>query len=407
MASIAYIEDLDRETRDLLTRLLYLPPTFSIDPSWLAGQAHLLSTYPPTLHRPKGFLPRLVAHLPLSASSPGRAILCPTHKPLNPFLIRRVFLQVSAEASSRLDRLSASCLPIPMAVAATLRRLQRLNSLWLAPEIYRTIFAAPPSEARFQRQADGCEACILARIGGNVDVLLDLRSAILSRKRKTAPPPRLLALVEEWIAWTGEGDRIMDESERVGREMRHFRRHLQAAAKGRKPRRHHSRRGTPGEKSERPAQVAEPVHAVEEADDGSRYDTEIDIINFYQKGISTMHLPLEEAIGMVHEAFRDSLIFTSETGTFHRPAAPTPPSTAYAESIYASDSGFAGSADQPGSSCPSRAGKRSEQWAQSYQQLVGIPEQQGWDVVGEAVKDPDELTNHRWTRWSDMYRVDG
>lgn len=363
MASISYIEDLGKEDIALLTKFLAdtLPDLEATQ--WLRDQETILKTFPPQLLRPTNLLPRLALALQLPFV-PGKAILCPSHKQLNPQLIHRLFLQISAESTVRLIRLVSSpelkIHPVSPIVSQFIQRIQTVNSLWMDPETFVALFHSRP---KFRRVESGCEACILAHIGGNRQLLTDLRTAMLGRRRKHAKKqPVLWAVVEGWILWTGERDEIHAESESIGREVRIFHRILQLTRRGTPlPEKYQTKivQG-PAEAGEVAEPAREEVEIVEEEevgegiDDDDEYDFEHSIIEYYHNILSTPSLSVysqptpqlcdstptlknlasQSSLSTIHPAFRESLVFCPSTGTFEprrfshpvpRPAAPAPP----------------------------------------------------------------------------------
>ncbi|PVH86630.1 hypothetical protein DL98DRAFT_567475 [Cadophora sp. DSE1049] len=225
---ISLIEDLSRNDIEKLTQLLVLSPmTPMTSPHqvWLQEQSDFIATLPPKLKRPESLLPRLAMSLPFGKQ---KAHLCPSHKRLNPHLIRRIFLQVSAECTTRLARLVSNPY-LPTDIAVHIKALQKANSLWMSPDLYRWTFQCQPHEERFDRIASDCEACILAAVGGNIRILQELRASMLGRKKKRGTFPRLLPLVESWIKWAGAEAVVREESDRLAREIRNCRKQMQEA----------------------------------------------------------------------------------------------------------------------------------------------------------------------------------
>lgn len=64
---------------------------------------------------------------------------------------------------------------------------------------------------RFQR--DGCEACVLARVGGEREVLFALRTVVLARTRtkkgSVRNEPRLMRFVEAWVEGLGGDESVL------------------------------------------------------------------------------------------------------------------------------------------------------------------------------------------------------
>jgi hypothetical protein len=373
------ISELSFEDRELLARLLAFTPGYPIntDPTWLQGQATLLATFPLTLRRPRALLPRLALHLPSAAP---QAVLCPTHRDLHPHLIHTIFLGISAECTTHLERFveDEHALPEPLrslfrSLQPFVRRLQEVNGLWMSPKFYRTLFAPWHDDAanfQFERIHSDCEACILASVGGNHQVLSDLRASILGRKKKGHAHATVLQMVEAWIDWTGNANIIREESGKLGRLIVKCRRDMQKL-------RRHKRRGVAEALVEDQEMDVESEELIGRKSDGVDEDTEDghyyeeDIIDFYAKRISTVG-PLNgvsSAEGL-HEAFRESFVRDPIHGTFHRAVQKPRP---YSESVYSSNVSITGKSSYEAKSLYNFP-KCSEKYAQSYQNVLNIPE---------------------------------
>lgn len=222
--SIQLIEKLSPKSCEQLTKLLTLPPNTLPGLTWLIDQADCIPELAGTLKRGKSVLSRIAQSLPLTTQG---ATFCKAHTKLNPYLIRRIFIQVSAECTTRTARLVEHSL-LPFHIADFVKRLHIVNSLWMSHDLYRVTFQAEPHDARHTRIHSDCEACILAAVGGNRQILSDLRTSMLGRRKKRGPIARLLKLVEAWIEWTGEQDAIRAHSDELAKEVRAVRRQMRA-----------------------------------------------------------------------------------------------------------------------------------------------------------------------------------
>lgn len=223
--SIHLIEDLSTKDMEKLTEVLRLPPGRFPTQDWLEDQASRVTELPSRLLKPNTTLLRLGMSLNLG---PDRALLCRSHRNLDPYLIRRIFLQVSAECTTRLARLVQNPY-ISTDIDCHVKRLQILNSLWMSVDLFRVTFQVTPEDPRFFRVPGDCEACILATVGGNPHTLCDLRASMLGRKKKQGKEPRMLKLAEAWIKWTGFGPQLTAKSDELAREVRACRRGMQLA----------------------------------------------------------------------------------------------------------------------------------------------------------------------------------
>jgi hypothetical protein len=230
-------------------------------------------------------------------------------------------------------------------------RLRSLNSLWMAPGLYRTLFHAMPEDARFDRVQGGCEACILAFVGGNVQAILDLRTSLIGRKKK-GYESRLWGLVDAWTRRCREADCewIREESERVGRLVMKERR--RARRRRRRARRERRRGGKGGNKTEIEIEIETETAGVggrdgaDDVDDepedeigdvaprdgkgqgeAEEHDFEGSIIDFYLDLASKSNLAVNMQQNpnaaqvnedVLHPAFRDSAVYSPISGTFRR-----------------------------------------------------------------------------------------
>jgi hypothetical protein len=245
----------------------------------------------------------------------------------------------------------------------------------MTAELYRVAFQAQPEDARFECVESGCEACILAWVGGSRECLVNLRSSALSRKRRSGPPPRILPLLEEWIDWTGDGNAIRKKSNILAREINKARKAVRSAM------RTDMRRTTTfdGFKNMR----AENVSKLQEsAGNGGGVDEERhfeNILTDFYKGImpETPHLSqksktishlanLREAESMMHPAFRSTLYFRPDSVVF----APEPPSPSSFYSDDYSPSRLFFLPDSDVSSCDSSKRSSLDSVAQPYSQSV-------------------------------------
>jgi hypothetical protein len=343
-------------------------------------------------------------------------------------------------------------------VRAWLYRLRTLNSLWMSPDLYRAFSNAMPDDERFERIESGCEACILAVVGGNPQAILDLRTSLIGRKKR-GHESRLWGLVDAWTRRSGEqAEWIRGQSERVGRLVLKERRHARRRRRRQRRKRRLERENGGTRKTESETEIAavgggncaddledEPDDVIGDApgedgrgrDDAEEHDFEGFIIDYYRGFASrsnlAVNIPHNQSLNpnvaqvdedALHPAFRDSVAYNPTSGTFHRRPQQLPPqqepsttnktgdhpgaasrSTFYTQSAYSQDSGF-DSGFGGSSSAPSKAQEIlppvpplpstirnpfvkatfsrttrekdrhiAEKRADSYQKLVGIPEE--------------------------------
>ena len=136
--------------------------------------------------------------------------LCDMHNRLNADFVHQWFKMIFLEVGARLELLRASGREYLGEVLYDdiIYKTTCLHTIWLSSTMFDETFpgfrnstSLPYSDAR---QSDGCEACILARIGSNSSLLIQLRAIIKSRispeSHKRHPERlRLLRLVDGWL----------------------------------------------------------------------------------------------------------------------------------------------------------------------------------------------------------------
>ena len=150
--------------------------------------------------------------LPWRLRGPGRLIrfLCPTridtcqwHNGINRCVADVILHNIQLEVGFRLNNLVAHSKLLQGDQLDRIWRLRELHALWLEAEKFAETFRISPNWVKWDYQANNCDACILSRISGNLEILLDLRCMIKSRATskyvaKYGDPP-LLKWVMTWI----------------------------------------------------------------------------------------------------------------------------------------------------------------------------------------------------------------
>lgn len=227
--AFVYLGDLSKDDVADLTRVLSRRPDYGIArPStrWLSRQQSKIESLPKSLLRTTNLLHRLTISVAARIERldenkdgqkilPPSAILCHTHHPLNPYLIRDILLHLANECSGDYTNALRAWPGKTPALAAFLTRIDSINAYWMSKEAFQATFGAPPHDERFVRVLSNCEACILAAIGANGRTLSDLHAWLKIRReankkynedakkrgsRRRKRSPRLHRLVEAWIS---------------------------------------------------------------------------------------------------------------------------------------------------------------------------------------------------------------
>ncbi|ELR06695.1 hypothetical protein GMDG_00312 [Pseudogymnoascus destructans 20631-21] len=309
--SLHWVEDLSHNDILTLTKLLRLPERSQIDEYWLVGQEKKIGYLPAHLKRTKALLPRLVEKF---TSPSTKAILCPSHRCLDSQLIRRLFLTIVDECSTRVRRFTDSP-PADRDIRAWWTRVKTINSLWTQPILYRYLFNANPGDPEFEYTHSECEACILGTIGGNMTMLADLRICAITRRTNHGPIPRIIRFIDGWLYWTGIAETIKAESDPLYLKVRN------------------ARRGRPITQSYDSNALPETINdRTDDRTDDKRDDrrderipesTDADIIDFYLNRLSRMSRthkksgqPNNDSTHSLHPAFRDNIVFDASTGIY-------------------------------------------------------------------------------------------
>ncbi|KAL5042572.1 hypothetical protein BDW71DRAFT_216920 [Aspergillus fruticulosus] len=132
-----------------------------------------------------------------SASVPV-ATLCTTHKRLNQYIISHIFRLIQREAEDHLYIITKRYSGYPESLQSNVLKivcnLQSLRGLWWDLQSSRN----PPIDP-IPFQQNKCEACMISRVIASLEVLRDLRTALLSRTRERCsyrPPPKLSCFVD-------------------------------------------------------------------------------------------------------------------------------------------------------------------------------------------------------------------
>ena len=198
-----------------LARILQLLP--DADPNAYATRVTtLLSSplLPPRLKRPSRLSTLLRRSTTLNTPP-----LCILHKRLNAYTVRSLFKRLALEAGRNLNSLVFNHRLLGTRQRELVGRLRDLHALWFSVDAFKNLFLRRPLVGdRWRFQQNGCEACVLAHVGGNHDALLDLRAALLSRTktpnshRHGSQPPTLLKFVDAWLNGLGIKERVLKKN---------------------------------------------------------------------------------------------------------------------------------------------------------------------------------------------------
>ena len=134
--------------------------------------------------------------------------LCSIHRRLNAKPLGDIFAALRYEVEVRTREV---WLPVALAGGLSasqtqqLALMEELQSLWLTPSDFMKTFGRLPAP-RYVHQADGCVACILARMGANVETAMALGAMLLGSMRRSDMLSTRVCFCREWVRYTVGGD---------------------------------------------------------------------------------------------------------------------------------------------------------------------------------------------------------
>lgn len=405
-SSIHWVEDLSHNDTLALTKLLRLPERSQIDEYWLVGQEKKIEYLPAQLKRSKALLPRFVEKF---ISPSPKSILCPSHRCLDSQLIRRLFLTIVDECTTRVRRFTDSP-PADSDIRQWWIRVKSINSLWTQPLLYRYLFNANPGDPEFEYTHNECEACILATIGGTPTMIADLRISAITRRTNHGRIPRIIRILDGWLYWTGMAETIKAECDPLHLKVRN------------------ARRGRPITQRYDSNAIPDTINNIRR-DQRIPESTDADIINFYLNRLSRMSRthqksgrPNNDSTPSLHPAFRENIVFDASTGIYGQrqdddiPPVPKIPSIIpepkrqppIASSSYSNGDSGVGYSNNASKKTEWDPDDYAAQRSEAYRKLVGAPEspnvdnKETWPLTNTNHRSPETAKSPKTAkRWND------
>jgi hypothetical protein len=154
--------------------------------------------------------------------SPPCADLCQSHNNLDPRLMHHLFHKVQFECTIRMGnfRQSKRRKEYPVIVENWIRRIDQLTVLLVGRANFRGMYFYDCLDGNFPPVPQYCAACLCAVLGGNLQLLTDLRANMLVRALMRAhaglldqEPAHLRRFVDSWIANFGKELQAAAETE--------------------------------------------------------------------------------------------------------------------------------------------------------------------------------------------------
>jgi hypothetical protein len=134
--------------------------------------------------------------------------LCIIHRRLNAKPLEDLFAALRYQIEVRTREIWQ---PVALAGALSasqteqLALMEELRSLWLPPSEFMKKFNRLPAP-KYAHQADGCVACMLARMGANMETAMALGAMLLGSMRRSDMLSTRVCFCREWVRYTVEGD---------------------------------------------------------------------------------------------------------------------------------------------------------------------------------------------------------
>lgn len=156
--------------------------------------------------------------------------LCSLHRRLNARPLEDIFAALRYEAEVRTrDVWQPVALAGGLSASQTeqLALMDEMQALWLSSADFMQKFNRLPTP-RYGYQIDGCVACILARMGGNLETVMALGALLLGSMRRSDMLSTRVCFCREWVRYiVGDVDCVdtaLAEMERMGTRFREARR---------------------------------------------------------------------------------------------------------------------------------------------------------------------------------------
>ncbi|PTU23157.1 hypothetical protein P175DRAFT_0499713 [Aspergillus ochraceoroseus IBT 24754] len=145
------------------------------------------------------FMLRLVPNALIRA-----AVLCGTHRGLNPYIINHIFELVKREVTGHIDIITDNAVSLNTQMTELLLAIKSIEAMWWVPSPAKH---RPYPPGNVHPQENKCEACVLARIVQDLGYMENLRATLLSRTRTRSRhrAPKLLVFIDTAINGLEQG----------------------------------------------------------------------------------------------------------------------------------------------------------------------------------------------------------
>ncbi|THW22448.1 hypothetical protein D6C89_03675 [Aureobasidium pullulans] len=156
--------------------------------------------------------------------------LCSLHRRLNAKPLEDIFAALRYEVETRTQEIWQSvALAGGLSASQTeqLALMDEIQALWLSSADFMQKFNRLPTP-KYGYQTDGCVACILARMGGNLEVIMALGALLLGSMRRSDMLSTRVCFCREWVRYiVGDVDCVdtaLAKMDKMGTKLREARR---------------------------------------------------------------------------------------------------------------------------------------------------------------------------------------
>ncbi|KAJ9645644.1 hypothetical protein H2204_001225 [Knufia peltigerae] len=187
-----HIQNIPREHVPTLTKILQFPPDVDVR-EHVKSLAGLIKPLPYTLRTSR--VERVILR--------QQGNLCGLHNFLDHETVETVLSKIKVEIGPRLNSLVSQCQLLTPGQRKCVTELQRLHALWTPRREFEMTFICCADDIKWKYEASQCEACIVSRIAGDLQTMLNLRCMVRSRATSKHVAkhglPRLQVWIESWI----------------------------------------------------------------------------------------------------------------------------------------------------------------------------------------------------------------
>ncbi|KAL6252815.1 hypothetical protein RBB50_000534 [Rhinocladiella similis] len=184
-----HIQNIPREYVSVLTKILQFPPNVDVR-EHIKSLASLIKPLPYTLRTSR--VERVILR--------HQGNLCSVHNFLDCETVETILCKIKVEIGSRLNSLVSQCQLLTPEQRTCITGLRQLHALWTPRGEFEMTFMCCADDIKWKYETSQCEACIISRIAGDLQTMLNLRCIVRSRATSKHIEKHGLPRLQAWIA---------------------------------------------------------------------------------------------------------------------------------------------------------------------------------------------------------------